>query len=65
MMRRERRATSTFFDFVECCFFLAAPIAVDVDSEGTILIAERNGMEEEIEAPIMLAPTIILHKSSV
>ena len=63
VMRRERRATSTFFDFVDCCFFLAAPIAVDLDSEGTILIAERNGMEEEIDAPIMLAPTLILRKN--
>ena len=57
VMRRERRATWTFFDFVDCCF-LAVAIVVDVDSEGTILIEERNGMEEEIDAPIMFAPTL-------
>jgi hypothetical protein len=58
VMRRERRATWTFFDFADCCFFLAVATAVDVDSEGTILFEERNGMEEEIDAPMMFAPKL-------
>jgi hypothetical protein len=53
VIRRERRSTSTSFDFDDRFFFFA----VVIDSEGIIFVDERNGIEEENEAPMMFAPT--------
>ena len=50
-IRRERRSTSTFFDFDDRFFFLA----VVIDSEGMIFVDERNGIEEENEAPMFFS----------
>ncbi len=51
VMRRERRSTSTFFNFEDRFFFFE----VVIDSEGMIFVVERNGIEEENEAPMVFA----------
>ena len=56
VIRRDRRSTSSFFDFDDRLFFRA----VGIDSDGMIFDDERNGIEEENEAPMTFSPTQLI-----